>query len=376
MMTQLTLHADYDEWLTFDCLHPHGSSGAPDSRMRCAGTPGLSNTLVKMGAVHELNFTNFHIALVTINHFRSVALAAISNQNQSTGRHELAPWVGFKGFFFDYTCPDCPEPDGYWQERILHYGLIGAARIYYFNVFYGPTPACCACNPCSPSRARRLIKSVCGASECVYFKRATHKDDDAMSATMAELQTVVGCAASERQWLEDTASGWQDSFILSGMESGDRQLSRRAWRFTPQLPTAHGGSMDPKTLIMPPSSPNSTDVRLGPVEVSPRPAEQEREREQEQQEEEGARQRSRRHTDCQLSFSHGVVLDVMTTPQWDTVPTTPQTQGRQGGHTKHRHQQPTPTASPFGLWVVQPMGATMPSITCADGYTSLWPRGV
>ena len=80
-------------------------------------------------------------------------------------RTDLAPWVGFKSFIFDYKCPTCPEPTydaedrTYWQERILHFGLTGAARIYYFTVFY----------------------------VCIYGKRATHEDDDAMSATLAEL---------------------------------------------------------------------------------------------------------------------------------------------------------------------------------------------
>lgn len=166
-----SLSAD-DEWLTFDCLHPHGAQGGVDAPDRCAANVGFSNTLKRLAnssAHFALNFTGVNIAKATINSFRQIALAA-------NGTAELAPWVGFKSFFFDYRCPGygkphdfpsspgCPEPDGYWQERVLHYGLTGAARFYYFNVFY----------------------------ECVYGKRSTHEDDDAMSASLAELDLVIG----------------------------------------------------------------------------------------------------------------------------------------------------------------------------------------
>lgn len=207
----------YDEWLTFDCLHPRSGSQGVDAPDRCAGTPGLSNTLAKLAkdpSSFNLNFTNFNIARVTINHFRTLALAAAGTTTV------LAPWVGFKSFFFDYRCPGdstsshdypsnpatgCIEPDGYWQERVLHFGMAGAARYYYFNVFY----------------------------ECVYNKRSTHEDDDAMSATLAELDIVIGCPDVDRRWITDTALGWGSNFIMSGMNVGSK---RRAWRFTPNLP--------------------------------------------------------------------------------------------------------------------------------------------
>ena len=38
----------YDEWLTFDCLHPHGAAGGVDAPDRCAANVGLSNTLQKL----------------------------------------------------------------------------------------------------------------------------------------------------------------------------------------------------------------------------------------------------------------------------------------------------------------------------------------
>ena len=82
-----------------------------------------------MGSVDALNFTGFNIARVVVNHFRTLALAAAAAP--AATRTELAPWVGFKGFMFDYKCPSCPEPSygaedpTYWQERILHFGLTG-----------------------------------------------------------------------------------------------------------------------------------------------------------------------------------------------------------------------------------------------------------
>ena len=38
----------YDEWLTFDCLHPHGAQGGVDAPDRCSANVGLSNTLQKL----------------------------------------------------------------------------------------------------------------------------------------------------------------------------------------------------------------------------------------------------------------------------------------------------------------------------------------
>ena len=133
----------YDYWLTFDCLHPHGAPGREDAPDRCAAAAGFSNTLQKLSRDPNfaLNFTGMNIAKATVNHFRQIAQA--SNGTAT----ELAPWLGFKSFFWDYGCPGygqphdfpsspgCPEPDGYWNERVLHYGMTGAARFYYYNVF-------------------------------------------------------------------------------------------------------------------------------------------------------------------------------------------------------------------------------------------------
>ena len=60
-----------------------------------------------------------------------------------------------------------------------------------------------------------------------------------MSATLAELDIVIGCPEVDRHWIPDTALGWGSNFILSGMNVGSK---RRAWRFTPKLPLQVGTS--------------------------------------------------------------------------------------------------------------------------------------
>jgi hypothetical protein len=296
----------YDEWETFDCLHPHGAQGGVDAPDRCSANIGLSNTLQKLAkdsSTFELNFTGINIAKATINNFRQIALAA-------NGTAVLAPWVSFKSFLFDYRCPGfgqphdyhsspgCPEPDGYWEERVLHYGLTGAARFYYFNVFF----------------------------ECIYSKRSTHEDDDAMSASLAELDLVIGCPAAERRWIPDSSLGWGSSFILSGMEVGSRRV---AWRFTPSLPLQmdcitngvpnNKTKWDPRVLV----SYVYGSLTLGPLQID---------------------HDGHLLDDCVIGFEHGAVLDVA------------------------GHSGTTTSATPFGLWIVQPISAAAPSVSCMAGH--------
>lgn len=82
------------------------------------------------------------------------------------------PWVSWRSFFpasAECQTQDCAVTD-YWQERLLHFGLTGARRFYYFNVFYS----------------------------CLYGDRTTHEDNDIMSSALAELDAMVGCAVNER----------------------------------------------------------------------------------------------------------------------------------------------------------------------------------
>jgi hypothetical protein len=307
----------YDEWETFDCLHPRGAQGGVDAPDRCSANVGLSNTLQKLAkdpSTFGLNFTGINIAKATINNFRQIAMAA-------NGTAVLAPWVGFKSFMFDYRCPGfgqphdypsspgCPEPDGYWEERVLHYGLTGAARFYYFNVFF----------------------------ECVYSKRSTHEDDDAMSASLAELDIVIGCPAAERRWIPDSSLGWGSSFILSGMEVGSRRV---AWRFTPSLPLQinckstgvpnNKTKWDPRVLV----SYVNDSLTLGPLKID---------------------HDGRLLEDCVIGFEHGAVLDIFPRPS------------------VRREVQllpdvPTTSAAPFGLWIVQPPSAAALSVSCMAGH--------
>ena len=106
--------------------------------------------------------------------------------------------------------------------------------------------------------------------ECVYGKRSTHEDDDAMSSSLAELDIVIGCAAKERKWIPDQSIGWGSDFLLSGMDVGSK---RRAWRFTPSLPIPFGRNIpnitnitrwDPRVLV---SDHNAAYLALGPLTI-------------------------------------------------------------------------------------------------------------
>ena len=186
--------------------------------------------------------------------------------------------------------------------------------------------------------------------ECVYNKRSTHADDDAMSATLAELETVVGCDAKERRWIPDASNPWASNFILSGMEVGTAE-SRRAWRFSPELPTA-AGSTDPHSLVVKSEDDDDGALVLGPLVVSVAKS-----KEEEEVEEEGSMGEAL-HTHCTLTFDQGVVLEVMSSPAHSDVVI---------------GKDPEPTASPFGLWIVQPIAAPMPRVACGDDFESRWP---
>ena len=309
----------YDYWLTFDCLHPHGPRGGVNAPDRCAAAAGFSNTLQKLSKNPNFtfNFTGINIAKATVNHFRQIAQA--SNGTAT----ELAPWLGFKSFFWDYGCPGygqphdfpsspgCPEPDGYWNERVLHYGMTGAARFYYYNVFY----------------------------ECTYGKRSTHEDDDAMSSSLAELDIVIGCGVKERRWIPDQSVGWGSDFILSGMEVGSE---RRAWRFTPSLPISpnipnitNTTRWDPQALVYR----NASYLALGPLTVD---------------------YDEHLLKTCTITFEHGVVLDVFGGPSEVHLPP----------------GVPTTSAAPFGVWIIQPISAAPPSVRCMldqQPFEASWP---
>ena len=192
-------------------------------------------------------------------------------------------------------------------------GLIGAARFYYFNVFY----------------------------ECVYAKRSTHEDDDAMSSSMAELDLVIGCGASERSWIQDEAHGWKSNFILTGMEVG---LERRAWRFTPSLPLQLGcvsrgvpdndTKFDPHVLVG--RGANGT-LTLAPLIID---------------------FNGRILQDCAISFEQGALLDVAA-----ARPLLVERQGELRGEKLHSRAAAA-SAAPYGLWIVQPQSASAPSVSC------------
>jgi hypothetical protein len=173
--------------------------------------------------------------------------------------------------------------------------------------------------------------------ECVYGKRSTHHDDDVMSASLAELDIVIGCAANERKWIPDSSQGWASSFLLSGMNVGSQ---RRAWRFTPSLPLQincisknipdNVTRWDPHTLV----SYKNDSLVLGPLQID---------------------HDGRILNDCQVFFKHGAVLDVFASAAYET------------SDLKLPPGVPTTTASPFGIWIVQPIAAASPTVSCMAG---------
>ena len=141
----------------------------------------------------------------------------------------VAPWVDWS---------ECAIADGvrlpptaFWQEKLLHLGLAGADHFYYYNVW----------------------------AEHQGCDHTTMAANRLLSATLKELDLLVGCPASDRQWVTDTAVRWQDEFILTGMDVG---ADRRAWRLTPQLPRAAASWSDAGHTV-------HTDARTGLLTVSP-----------------------------------------------------------------------------------------------------------
>ena len=263
-------------------------------------------------------------------HFRQLALAnrTVDDIDPARGgvQQELAPWISWRSFFpMDSHCDPHKEAESqhcgqtdYWQERVLHFALSGAARFYLFSVFY----------------------------ECLYGDRTTHADNDVLSAVLSELDVLVGCSQPERRWLPDSRAVWRDGFLLSGMETG----GRRAWRLTPSLPLSqeHGRhhqitpstNMDPQRLVV--SEPGAKTLVLSPLEFAvPHEA--------------AANTTATATTTewCELHFTGGALLPVVARAQ--------------------RLGEEYNAAAPFGLWIVQPDTAAMPVVVCPRGFTATWP---
>eukprot|EP01051_Picozoa_sp_SAG22_P019779 SAG22_NODE_3759_length_1540_cov_7.849298_2_plen_170_part_01 len=123
----------------------------------------------------------------------------------------------------------------------------------------------------------------------------TQADNDVLSATLAQLDLLVGCAAAERQWLPDSRVSWADGFLLSGMTAGGggggggstsepvtsalvpSTEGRRAWRLSPRLPLSQAHDRhhqitpdtkwDPARLVV--SAPGAATLALAPLEFAP-----------------------------------------------------------------------------------------------------------
>ena len=186
----------YDEWEAFDCISPPASCGhlpaCPDMKSFCASEPGISKALRHFWGVPEYNFTMFHAMKFQANVVRSHVLAAPTVP--------VAPWINFRSFQYYMR-----SPTGYWQEKIIHAGLLGASKFYYYNVW----------------------------AERGYGQRTTADDDAVFSATLGALEAAVG--SPNRRWVIDESPRWEDAFQLTGMDVD----GTRVWRLTPAgLPKA------------------------------------------------------------------------------------------------------------------------------------------
>ena len=168
-----------------------------------------------------------------------------------------------------------------------------------------------------------------------------------MSSSLAELDIVIGCAAKERRWIPDHNVGWGSDFLLSGMDVGSK---RRAWRFTPSLPIPFGRNSpnvpnitnvtrwDPRVLV---SDHNASYLALGPLTID---------------------YDEHLLKTCTINFEQGVVLDVFGGPSAREVRLPPGV--------------PTTSAAPFGVWIIQPMSAAPPSVSCMldqQPFEASWP---
>ena len=256
-----------------------------------------------------------------------------------------------------------------------------------FNVFYE-----CAdgdrCAPCVRLGEATVLAEV-SISESVECWRlgpqshsTTHADNDVLSATLAQLDLLVGCAPAERRWLPDSRVNWADGFLLSGMTAGGgggtlepvtsalaagaAGRPRRAWRLSPRLPLslAHGRhhqitpdtKWDPARLVV--SAPGAATLALAPLEFGPPAAR--------------PNVSAAAPTEwCELQFAGGALLQLDEAEKAWRAMDSSRRKSSSGGRSGGRAMQLS--AAPFGLWIVQPADAPMPRMICPGGWTGVWP---
>lgn len=152
-------------------------------------------------------------------------------------------WPAYKGFnsgLWDFN--NGTGPTGYYQETLLHAALVGADAFHYFNPW----------------------------SLMTYGTRATMADHRTLSATLTELDNILGCA--NRVWLNGSqhplsaGNRWNDSFHLTGMAVGVSASSdtTAVWRFTPNSCTNAAGHSKVAAMV---HSESVSGITISPVYV-------------------------------------------------------------------------------------------------------------
>ena len=138
-------------------------------------------------------------------------------------RTYVQPWVTPIPF---RTVGGAATSDRRWfVEQVFHLLLSAGAqggRLFYFNAWF--------------TLATQILPTI-----------DTPDTDAALSAALAELDRLAGCA--NRSWVKDMSRRSTDSFLLTGLDVGGRRL----WRFTPNETTPSSSDASGGGLGAPPS---------------------------------------------------------------------------------------------------------------------------
>ena len=226
----LSMEAPELKGLGFPAVHtagkvPYAAPGVGAALEQFFGVPRSSNTYSN-ASVEDTAFLSVKLQL---GQMKSVMLGSLPGGRlpgrfqENTSAPVVAPWI---------NGVETP-PTAFWPEKLLHLGLAGAHHLS--EQMQSPYNL-------SSRDATQRFRIAC---ECSYYFNVwaeqqpggctTMASNRQLSAALQELDLLVGCASSDRQWVTDAHVRWTDGFILTGMDVG---ADRRAWRLTPQLPRA------------------------------------------------------------------------------------------------------------------------------------------
>jgi hypothetical protein len=172
--------------------------------------PGVAGMLKREFGLSEYDVGPFNALRWSVYQMRSYRLAA-----PEVG---VKPWIAYRSWAGDRGPGDPPvgwTGTDFYEEMVLHLGLLGADDFLLFNPCFD---TCCWV----PGGAA----AACNASGAVPM--CTLDDNIRVSKILTELTAAVGF--EERKWIpEPTPGGWKCNHLLSAMETPEA----RVWRFTP-----------------------------------------------------------------------------------------------------------------------------------------------